>query len=951
MNIPEIDAKNILLVYEGANNQLLEWKLKFLRNKNFKLTRSQAEYVLKFHEIVPKVARKHIMIVSSFGEKLQEDKQLPNPVEKIWCEKLLCETEKAYHIWGKYFDNESLKAIWLPKGAVLQPEKKLKREIDYSKYSHRPPKPWQPKAIESLLANNRFILADDMGLGKGLSINELVITPKGKVEIGKLKAGDEVIGSNGKKCKIIGVFPQGVMDLYRITFNDGYSILADKSHLFKVYSSNFGKNTKNNREEKDIILSVEQMMDKDLVLEINGSGYNKDKKYKFSTYYKVKNGDSKWQIPMVDPIEFDNTNPLPIDPYLFGLFLGDGYLDEKKIRFSVHKDDYNELFESYNLHPIECRTRPHIKTGYINVGDILEKLNIQNCRSNNKFIPDIYKYSSIENRISLLQGLMDTDGYCAFSKTGSFLSTEYSTISERLCDDLIEIVHSLGGVARKRTRRSFYVKNGTRKECNISYRVNMKLAKGMNPFRLKRKAERYHEPEKYQVGRYIKDIKFEKQGESVCIAVDSPDKLYVVNHGIVTHNTTSAIIAALESEAKKILIVCPASVKINWKREIKNYTDRPVLIVEGRKWGSTFDFYIINYDILKNYHTTKKNDEENDINLIQKENFELVIVDEAHYLSNPSSQRTKLMNDILKKIPKVWLLTGTPMTNRPINYYNLLKIVNSPVALNWQHYVKRYCKGFRFKAHGRTIWNTSGHSNLDELRERTKNIVLRRLKTEIPGLPEKTISPIFLELQSTFYNEELEEFMRIAEDERKKESIAITINRLVKVRQIIANEKIPYTCELIDKCLELNKKVIVFTNFTLPLDMLHEKYPRNSVIYDGRMSPSKRDVAIDKFQNDPKIKILIGNIIAAGIGINLTAAEVVIMNDLSFVPSHHSQAEDRACRHGQQNNVLIYYPIFENTIEQIIYNILMRKKDVIDQVMGDGEYSESFGKELMKELF
>jgi len=133
--------------------------------------------------------------------------------------------------------------------------------------------------------------------------------------------------------------------------------------------------------------------------------------------------------------------------------------------------------------------------------------------------------------------------------------------------------------------------------------------------------------------------------------------------------------------------------------------------------------------------------------------------------------------------------------------------------------------------------------------------------------------------------------------------------------------------------------------------MLHEKYPRNSVIYDGRMSPSKRDVAIDKFQNDPKIKILIGNIIAAGIGINLTAAEVVIMNDLSFVPSHHSQAEDRACRQGQQNNVLIYYPIFENTIEQIIYNILMRKKDVIDQVMGDGEYSESFGKELMKELF
>jgi SWI/SNF-related matrix-associated actin-dependent regulator 1 of chromatin subfamily A len=589
--IPEIEAKNILLTYEGANNQLVEWKYKFLNNKNFTLTRTQANYVLKYYQITPKVAKKYINIVQSFGEKLQNEKLLTKPIEKIWCEKLLCESDKAYHIWGKYFDTEKNHTIWLPKGAVLQPEKKLNRVIDYLKYSHRPPKLWQPLAIERLLANNRFILADDMGLGK----------------------------------------------------------------------------------------------------------------------------------------------------------------------------------------------------------------------------------------------------------------------------------------------------------------------------------------------------------------------------------TTSAIIAALESEVKKVLIICPASVKINWKKEIKNYTNRPVLIVEGRKWGSTYDFYIINYDILKNYHTTNKKNESDDLKLILKENFDLAIIDEAHYISNSSANRTKLMNDIVKNIPKVWLLTGTPMTSRPINYYNLLKVVDSPVALNWQHYVKRYCKGFKMKirtgniidnvVETRTIWSTNGHSNLDELRERTKNIMLRRLKSEMPELPEKTRSPIFLELKSTFYNEEIEEFMRITEDQKGHESIAITINRLMKVRQVIAYEKIPYTCELIDKCLEHDKKSIVFTNFTMPLDMLHEKYPKNSVILDGRMSAVKREEAKDKFQNDPKIKILIGNIVAAGIGINLTAAEVVIMNDLSFVPSHHFQAEDRAYRQGQMKDVLVYYPIFENTIEQIVYNILQRKQEVIDQVMGDGEYSENFSKELIKELF
>lgn len=592
--IPEIEAKNILSTYEGANNQLVEWKMKLFNNKNFNLARTQADYVLKYYQITPKVARKYITLVHSFGEKLMAEKLLTKPVEKIWCEKLLCESDKAYHIWGRIFDSEQNHGIWLPKGAVLQPEKKFNGTIDYSKYKHRPPKEWQPKAIESLLANDKFILADDMGLGK----------------------------------------------------------------------------------------------------------------------------------------------------------------------------------------------------------------------------------------------------------------------------------------------------------------------------------------------------------------------------------TTSAIIAALESGVKKILIVCPASVKINWKKEIKNYTDRPILIIEGRKWGSTYDFYIINYDILKNYHTTDKKNENNDLKLIQKENFELAIVDEAHYASNTSANRTKLINDILKNIPKIWLLTGTPMTNRPINYYNLLKIVESPIALNWQHYVKRYCKGFKMKVNGRTIWSTSGHSNLDELRERTKSIMLRRLKTEVPGLPDKIISPIFLELHSTFYNEELEDFMRISEENKHRttlnintqeeepdpENVVAVLGRLMKVRQVLAYEKIPYTCEYIDKCLELDKKVIVFTNFTMPLDMLHEKYPKNSVIYDGRMNQTKREEAINKFQNDPKIKIFIANIIAGGIGINLTAAEVVIMNDLSFVPSHHSQAEDRAYRHGQKNNVIVYYPIFENTIEQIVYNILQRKKDVIDQSIGDGEYSESFGKELVKEL-
>ena len=163
--------------------------------------------------------------------------------------------------------------------------------------------------------------------------------------------------------------------------------------------------------------------------------------------------------------------------------------------------------------------------------------------------------------------------------------------------------------------------------------------------------------------------------------------------------TTSTIIAALESGSKKILIVCPASLKLNWEREIRNYSDRAVYICEGKKYEDA-DFVITNYDILKNFHN--ESDKEN--SLIVKSNFDLVIIDEAHYISNTQAQRTKLINDIVSNIKRIWLLTGTPITSRPINYFNLLRMIENPVAQNWMAYVIRYCEGFQFRAGKRKVW-------------------------------------------------------------------------------------------------------------------------------------------------------------------------------------------------------------------------------------------------------
>ena len=403
--------------------------------------------------------------------------------------------------------------------------------------------------------------------------------------------------------------------------------------------------------------------------------------------------------------------------------------------------------------------------------------------------------------------------------------------------------------------------------------------------------------------------------------------------------TTSTIIAALETGAKKILIICPASLKINWEREIANYTDRSVYIAEGKKFSTESDFVIVNYDILKNFHDPK--DKEN--SLLFKSEFELVVLDEAHMVSNAQAQRTKIINSYVKTIKRVWLLTGTPMTSRPMNYYNLLNIIESPVAQNWMAYAIRYCQGYQFTAGNRKVWNVTGASNLEELRDRTSKQILRRLKEEVLDLPDKIITPVYLRLKSKEYEDLMGEYYEwFDKNSNESSSLTVQFSKLMKVRKVISNEKVKQTIEFVENIIEQGKKVIIFTNFTDTLQTIYQHFGKQAVYLDGSCNKVQRQFAVDQFQDNEKITVFVGNLKAAGVGLTLTSAEAVIMNDLSFVPAEHAQAEDRAYRYGQKNNVLVYYPLFENTIEGAVYDILNHKKKIISTVMGD-EISENVG--------
>jgi len=425
------------------------------------------------------------------------------------------------------------------------------------------------------------------------------------------------------------------------------------------------------------------------------------------------------------------------------------------------------------------------------------------------------------------------------------------------------------------------------------------------------------------------------------------NKKFILADDMGLGKTTSTIIAALEAGAKKILIICPATLKINWKREIENYSDRSTYIAEGKNFSTEHDFVIINYDIIKNFHDPKKKDDSQ----ILRADFDLVIIDEAHYIKNAQAQRTKLINDLVKKVDRLWLLTGTPMTSRPIDYYNLLSLIDSPVAKNWMAYVIRYCQGYQFKVGPRKVWNVMGASNLEELRDRTLGLTLRRLKEDVLDLPDKIITPVYLRSKSKLYEEVMGDYYNWYEkNPEESKSLTVQFTKLTKVRQIIADEKIAQTIELAENIIEQDKKVIIFCNFTDSLNKICEHFGKSAVKLDGSMSKGERQLSVDQFQDNEKVKVFVGNIKAAGVGLTLTAAEAVIMNDLSFLPSDHSQAEDRAYRYGQKNNVLVYYPIFENTIEGIIYDILANKKQVISTILGDNQNSPDAAEEILKRI-
>lgn len=469
------------------------------------------------------------------------------------------------------------------------------------------------------------------------------------------------------------------------------------------------------------------------------------------------------------------------------------------------------------------------------------------------------------------------------------------------------------------------------------------------------------------LGRKLKAL--QKEGVKFLLS----NKKCILADGMGSGKSVQSIVASICTNVDKILIICPASVKSTWKRELMYYVDeKDITIVNGSNWGETTKFTIINYDILDNFYTVPTEnvmeevvtkDENNNIvtKLVTKtkkstkkavieecmknsrlfqEKFGCVIVDEVHRMVNNKSIRYQIIDDLFKRTrpPFRFLLTGTPMTNKPMNLYYILKLIDAEVTDDYRFYVKRYCGGKEMKLRtGKKILIANDATNLDELKEKIKHNYIRRLLSQMSDMVKKNIEVKEYDLnekQTIRYNELWDEYVKAQEEKGNNDSEAY--RQLVEgtiVRQYLAKEMIPNTIHLAEEIIDNDEKVIISCTYTEEVNELKKYFGKIAVVYDGKMTSKQKDKSEYEFMNNPKIKVFIGQIDSASVGLTLTAATKLIFNSFSFSSHVLKQMEDRIYRLTQTKDVTCYYQVFTDSVSQHVYNTVLKKELMANSII------------------
>ena len=766
----------------------------------------------------------------------------------------------------------------------------MRPEINY--FEH------QVEGVRWLARRTSWLLCDEQGLGKLAPLSEPTLTPSGWRPMGEIQLGDHVIGRDGKPTKVVGVFPQGRKEIFKVTFNDGSWTRCGEEHLWQV-QRRIGSHT------RGFVLTTAQLMDPDGEVEWHYDGANGGvaRTYRQKTHYLTSQGYGRWNIPMVEPVQFRDPGPLPVHPYTLGAYLGDGSFgaNQGKAKFTSKTDV--EWFAVHLNGLIRGPGKEHTFDSTTSL--LLKRLGLKGHHSWEKFVPEQYLRASEHDRRMLLAGLMDTDGHAGEKHT------EYCTTSPMLRDAVVELVQSLGGVARVREKpEPAYEYEGAQRVGRLAYRVNVKLPVGDNPFRLPRKYEKYKQQEafKYPPARRIVSIEPDGFEEAQCIKVDAADSLYVTRNYIVTHNTIQSLtVAALDFDrgwAKRVLVICTASLKANWASEIEEHTLFSYQVLEGsvkqkRKILDEFDsdILIVNYEQVISYPTEL-------LNL----KFDIVIVDECQAIKNFGAQRTAAVHRLM---PRRWfLLSGTPLETRPDELWSPLRLIDPVNTPHYWTWVNSHCV---FATGTRQV---VGVKKAERLRQHIEQVFLRRLKKDCLDLPEKQHIKVNIDLspyQRRLHDQAEKELMLQLPKDPDPMELESGLMKALRLRQICST---PANLEgleddsakldaVIAKLLELRDaghKAVVFCKFRPTIDCLVRRCEAAGIanwVHHGGIKLPQRKANQRAWEAHEGGAAFIGMYSTMGVGLTLTAARHVLIVDKEFGPGAMKQAEDRCIVGGQ----------------------------------------------------
>lgn len=392
-----------------------------------------------------------------------------------------------------------------------------------------------PQSVDDLVdifenGYHEVIISGAIGIGKAQPLTAKVLTPTGWKRMGDVRVGDRLVNPEGGTTRVLGVFPQGVKPVYRVTFSDGSSTECCDDHLWEVSTP-----SQRSRQRPGRVLPLREIRKR-----THGAG-----------------GHRQHFIPMTVPVAHSDVD-LPLEPYTLGALLGDGGLTQRSPRLTTADAEVLNAVASglpagvvarkVGASPYDYGLTCGHRGGAANpLTETLRNLGLMGLGSAEKFIPEVYLTAPLDARIALLQGLFDTDGSPA-GASGDRLNNcvEFCSTSEQLVRDVRSLVQSLGGVARvSGPRRTSCAYKGRRSIGAPSWRLIATLPAGIQPFRLQRKLSVYQPGEKYQPSRSIESVDYIGDAACQCIQVSSERGLYVTDDYIVTHNTTTGVLILL----------------------------------------------------------------------------------------------------------------------------------------------------------------------------------------------------------------------------------------------------------------------------------------------------------------------------------------------------------------------------------------------------------------------